>query len=216
MAQRLHSHIIYTKEISSIFRIRLAPTQHTQGLWTSSTFVNLIPGSCWDCLCKCMHCRESKHCNHLLISLINSVLVAMVMWVESGGLFHPPEISACVRAKSFQSCLTLCDPMDCSLPDSSVHRALQARILEWVAMPSCRRSSWFRDQTCVSYIRCTGRQHLYHFRHLGSLPEISTSPWMKRSEDTDKHSTILISSNAGAWGEELCFLFLCAPPPHHL
>ena len=43
----------------------------------------------------------------------------------------------------------LCDPMDCSLPGSSVHGTLQARILEWVAMSSSRRSFWFRDQTCV-------------------------------------------------------------------
>ena len=45
---------------------------------------------------------------------------------------------ACVRvhAKSLQSCLTLCDPMDCSPPGSSVHGILQARALEWVAMPS--------------------------------------------------------------------------------
>ena len=40
-----------------------------------------------------------------------------------------------------QSCLTLCDPMDCNSPDSSVHGILQARILEWVAMPSSRGSS---------------------------------------------------------------------------
>ena len=40
-----------------------------------------------------------------------------------------------------QSCLTLCDPMDCSPPGSSVHGILQARILEWVAMPSSRGSS---------------------------------------------------------------------------
>ena len=39
-----------------------------------------------------------------------------------------------MRAKSFQSCLTLCNPMDCSLPVSSVHGILQARILGWVAM----------------------------------------------------------------------------------
>ena len=39
-------------------------------------------------------------------------------------------------AKSIQSCPTLCDPMDCSPPGSSVHGILQARILEWVAMPS--------------------------------------------------------------------------------
>ena len=49
-----------------------------------------------------------------------------------------------------QSCLTLCDPMDCSLPGSSVHVIFQARILEWVAMPSFRGSSYLRDQTRVS------------------------------------------------------------------
>ena len=39
-------------------------------------------------------------------------------------------------AKLLQSCLTLCDPRDCTLPGSSVHGILQAGILEWVAMPS--------------------------------------------------------------------------------
>ena len=51
-----------------------------------------------------------------------------------------------------QSCLTLCDPMDCSLPGSSVHGILQARILEWVAIPFPRWSSWPRDQIWVSCI----------------------------------------------------------------
>ena len=41
----------------------------------------------------------------------------------------------CTRAKSLQSCLTLCDPMDRSLPGSSVHGILQERILEWTAVP---------------------------------------------------------------------------------
>ena len=50
-------------------------------------------------------------------------------------------LSACVCAKSLQSCLTLFDPMDCSPPGSSAHGILQARILEWVAMPSSRGSS---------------------------------------------------------------------------
>ena len=53
-----------------------------------------------------------------------------------------------------QSCLTLCDPMDCSLPGSSVCGISQARILEWVAMPSPRGSSQPRDQTQVSCIAC--------------------------------------------------------------
>ena len=44
-----------------------------------------------------------------------------------------------------QSCPALCGPMDCSPPGSSVHGILQARILEWVALPSCRGSSQPRD-----------------------------------------------------------------------
>ena len=58
----------------------------------------------------------------------------------------------CVCAKSLQSCLNLCNPMDCSPPGSSVHRILQARILEWVAMPSSGGSSQPRDRTQVSHI----------------------------------------------------------------
>ena len=45
-----------------------------------------------------------------------------------------------VSGKSLQLCPTLCNPMDCSPPGSSVHGILQARILEWVAMPSSRGS----------------------------------------------------------------------------
>ena len=50
----------------------------------------------------------------------------------------PLSIIWCIRAKSLQSCWTLCDPMGCNLPGSSVHGILQARILEWVVMPSSR------------------------------------------------------------------------------
>ena len=53
-------------------------------------------------------------------------------------------------ARSLQLCLTFCDPMDCSPPSSSVHGVLQARKLEWLAMPSSRGSSPARDQTHVS------------------------------------------------------------------
>ena len=51
-----------------------------------------------------------------------------------------------------QSCPTLCDPMDCSPPGSSLHGILQARTLEWVAIPFSRESSWTRDPTQVSCI----------------------------------------------------------------
>ena len=66
------------------------------------------------------------------------------------------------------SCLTPWDPMDCSPPGSSVHGISQARILEWVAMPSSGGSSRPRDRTWVSFIPCTGRGVLHHQRHLGS------------------------------------------------
>ena len=49
-----------------------------------------------------------------------------------------------MRAKSLQLCPTLCDPMDCILPDSSVHRIVQAIILEWVAI------SFSKDRAQVS------------------------------------------------------------------
>ena len=48
------------------------------------------------------------------------------------------------------SCPTLCDPMDCSPPGSSVHGVPQARILEWVAISSSKGSSRPRDRTCAS------------------------------------------------------------------
>ena len=59
----------------------------------------------------------------------------------------------CMRVKSesevTQSCPTLSDPMDCSLPGSSIHEISQARILEWGAI-SFSRSSWPRDWTQIS------------------------------------------------------------------
>ena len=50
-----------------------------------------------------------------------------------------------------QSCPTLCDPMDCSLPGSSVHGIFQARVLERVAISFSRGSSWPRGQTWISH-----------------------------------------------------------------
>ena len=63
-----------------------------------------------------------------------------------------------------QSCPTLCNPKDCSPPGSSVHGIPQAGILEWVAMPFSRGSSWPRDQTRVS---CTAGRFFYHLSHQG-------------------------------------------------
>ena len=52
-----------------------------------------------------------------------------------------------VKVLVAQLCLTLCDPMDCSPPGSSVHGILQARILEWIAIPFSKGSSQPRDRS---------------------------------------------------------------------
>ena len=70
------------------------------------------------------------------------------IWASREAL-HKHSLCGCLVA---QSCLTLCNSMDCSLAGSSVHGILQARILEWVAMPSSRGSSWPRGWTRVSCI----------------------------------------------------------------
>ena len=65
------------------------------------------------------------------------------------GLFH---VCVCVFCLATQVFLTLCDPMDCSPPGSSVHGILQARILQWVAISFSRASFPPRNQTWVSCI----------------------------------------------------------------
>ena len=65
-----------------------------------------------------------------------------------------------------QSCLTLCDLLDCNPPGSSVHGILQARILEWVVIPFTMGSSQSRDQIQVS---CIAGRFFYHLSHQESL-----------------------------------------------
>ena len=76
-----------------------------------------------------------------------------------------------------QSYLTLCDPMDCSLPGSSVHGIFQARVLEWGAIAFSRGSSQPRDRTRVSHIvgRC-----FYCLSHQGSLPKPYLTPFPEK------------------------------------
>ena len=69
-----------------------------------------------------------------------------------------------------QSCVTLCGPMDCNVPGSSVHGILLARIPEWVAISFSRASYSPRDWTHIS---CIGRRILYHW----ATWEAPTSVW---------------------------------------
>ena len=80
-------------------------------------------------------------CPSLLIHIIFSLLLSL-LWLLM------------VHAQSLQLCPTLRDPMDCSLPGSSVHGILQATILQWVAMLSSRGCSRPRDQTHISCVSC--------------------------------------------------------------
>ena len=67
-----------------------------------------------------------------------------------------------------KSCPTYCNPMNCSLPGSSVHGTFQAEILEWVVISFSRGSPWPRDWTCISCGSCIGRWTLYPLNHQGS------------------------------------------------
>ena len=75
-----------------------------------------------------------------------------------------------------ESCPTLCDPVDCIPPGSSVHGILQARILEWVAIFFSRRYSWPRDWTQVSHI--AGRR--FNLWATREAPRASWWRWKRR------------------------------------
>ena len=97
-----------------------------------------------------------------------------------------------------QSCLTLCDPMDCSPPDSSVHAISQARILEWVAISSPRTSSRPRDWIGIS---CIDRQILHQLSLQGSPNEVTVEqasfsfPW----HPWEKLTSLGLDGGLGIW-----------------
>ena len=113
----------------------------------------------------------------------------------------------CVCAKSLQSCLALSDPVDCNLPGSSVHGILQAKILEWVSMPSSRGSSRPRDQTHISYFSCTGKdfpggsdgkESACDAGDLGLIPGSGRSPGEENGYPF-QYSCLENSMDRGAW-----------------
>ena len=88
----------------------------------------------------------------------NTRLLHLRWQVDSLRLAPPRKPFRALERKKVKllSRVTLCDPVDCSLPGSSVHGILQARILEWVTISFSRGSSRLRDRTRVSHIggRC--------------------------------------------------------------
>ena len=95
-----------------------------------------------------------------------------------------PTSWCCLFCLVTQSCPALCDPRDCSLPGSPVHRLSQARIQEWVAISFSRGSSQPRDRTCGSYI---SRQMLYHWAIWEAQPHV-------RDEETETQGIPYMSS----------------------
>ena len=84
-----------------------------------------------------MFCRSSYALKDSVCACVWGVFLCSCMSVFN--------YNACVYMLVTQSCLTLCNPMDCSPPGSSVHEILQARLLEWVAISYSRGSSQPRD-----------------------------------------------------------------------
>ena len=99
----------------------------------------------------------------LAFTMMGSVLWGCTCCLHSSCLFL-----SVPHTKSLQLCLTLCDTMDRSPPGSSVHEISQARILDWVAMPSSRGSAQPGDWTHVCYIARIGRV-LFHQHHLVNM-----------------------------------------------
>ena len=87
--------------------------------------------------------KGRKYYNFCLCCLLPPVYIVYVLFVEV-------YIILCMRAKTLHSCPTLSDHMDCSPPGSSVHGVSQARIHEWLAILSTRRSSWLKGWTHIS------------------------------------------------------------------
>ena len=111
------------------------------------------------CVHTCIHVCLDKDCTEGEEQTKGLFIFSSLYPISSCNLFF---IWIPVHAKSLQLCSTLCKLMGCSLPGSSVHGILWARMLEWVAVPSSKRSSQPRNQTYVSYISCIGRWVLYH------------------------------------------------------
>ena len=91
----------------------------------------------------------------------------------------------CVHAQLIQSCLTICNPMDLSLPGFSVHGISQARLLEWVAMPSSKGSVWPRYQTCASWVSCIAGR-LFTTEPLGQPTAIGYESWTVKKAECQK------------------------------
>ena len=124
----------------------------------------------WSCDLQEVHIwsfRWPKYISHLCLIFVCSSWLIDPQTLGIPHVLRMIKYACAVLCPAGQLCPTLCEPMVCSPPDSSVHGILQARLLEWVAISFSRGSSRPRDQTCL---HC--RQIPFHLSHQGS-PKVS-------------------------------------------
>ena len=114
-------------------------------------------------------CLENPHEPRSLTATVRRVSQSQtwLKWLSTAQ--HMLLYILCVHAKLLLLCLTLCHPVDCSLPGSSAPGILQARILEWVVMPFSRGSSQPRNWTCVPVVPALQADSL-HLNHQSEKP----------------------------------------------
>ena len=154
----------------------------------------------------------------------SSILAWRIPWTEEPGRLQSTGlqrvghdwVTELIKSESevAQLCPTLCDPMDCSLPGSSLHGILQARVLEWVAISFSRGSSQPRDWTRVSCI--PGRRfNLWATREAQGLNWLGIyfcsgdqMPMFRRDGFSGIFMfTVKIGQSWGNWDTEHCCLF---------
>ena len=125
-------------------------TPHATGQLNPCTATKDVPTRTRCSLNKLINLKKIEYGEHNAMWL--SKLVISISF--SGTLYYHVRYHENKEVKVLvaHSCPALCDPMDCSPPGSSVPGIVQARILEWVAIPFSRGSSWPRDQTCGFHI----------------------------------------------------------------
>ena len=133
-----------------------------KGSWNSNVVIGLSPAFCVSNLQWEIICTVSKGLVIKAVIMKGSCTLHFYQSCHSLTAVILPELR--VHARLIQLCSTLCDPMDCSPPGSSVHGILRTRILQWVYISSSRGSSWPRDQACVS-ISCIGSWVFYYLCH---------------------------------------------------
>ena len=169
-----------TNVLASTFTVSSLDLEKNVSFWFSVSSLTAFPPSSWIL-------QDHWMCFELLLIGMNHVYRAYV------------------PVKLLQSCPTLCDPMDCSPPRSSVHGILQAGILGWFAVSSSRGSFQPRDRTCVSL----------HWQ-AGSFPLVPPRKPCLWSRTSRAHSARLLGSVRG--GPRLLLyllLSLCAKPVCH-